>query len=146
MARPFGHAYTVPPTLPVKPPGIAELGEDRDRAQLADSVVRGDQRLAPGLPAGIVTQLLRGRGELHVERVDHRQRDGDLLAGGLRQPLRGEPFATIGGHQVTLVRGAVVIEHRLDPLLPLGPLMRERVPAADPGAEIEGVSQGLCKA
>jgi len=36
---------------------------------------------------------------------------------------------------------AVVIEDRLDPLLPLGALMRERMPQADPRAEIEEVTR-----
>src|SRR5450755_2021430 len=33
----------------------------------------------------------------------------------------------------------MVIEHRLDPLLPLGAQMRERVTAPDPGAQVENV-------
>ena len=37
------------------------------------------------------------------------------------------------------MRAAVVVEHRLDPLLPLATLMRERVPRADPRAQIEDV-------
>jgi hypothetical protein len=52
-----------------------------------------------------------------------------------RQP--GHPLALLQGQQVPAPRDPVVIEHRLHPLLPFGPLLRQRVPAADPGPEIE---------
>ena len=68
----------------LKPAGVAELGEDRDRGQPADPVKRGDQRLAAGLPLRVVVQSSGERRDLHVERVDHRDGDGDLLARGCR--------------------------------------------------------------
>jgi hypothetical protein len=61
---------------------VAEFGEDRDRGQRADPVV-GHQRAAPRLAARVGAQLRVDRRKLDVERVDHRQRDRDLLARGL---------------------------------------------------------------
>ena len=101
-----------------EPGAVTELGEDRDRGQLPDPVVR-HQRLAPGLAARVGAQLLVERRDLRLERVDHRQRDRDLLARGRRQRLRCEPLAPVAGHQLPALRAAVVIQHRLDPLLPL---------------------------
>jgi hypothetical protein len=43
------------------------------------------------------------------------------------------------GHQVASLRAAVVVEHRLDALLPLAALRRERVPQPDPRAQIQNV-------
>ena len=79
------------------------------------------------------------RDQLEVERVDHAQRDRELLARGRRERQAGEPLAVLGAQQVALLRAPVVIEHRVDPLLPLGPLMGEQMPRPDPGAEIEDV-------
>jgi hypothetical protein len=52
--------------------------------RLADAVV-AHQRPAARLAARVEPQLARDRRRLRVERVDHRQRDGDLLAGAGRQ-------------------------------------------------------------
>jgi hypothetical protein len=122
----------------LKPAGVAELGEDGDRGQLPDAIVR-DQRVAAGLPARVRAQLLVDRRELGVERVDHRDRDHDLLACGLGQRLSGKPFAPVANHQLTPVWTAVVVEHGLDPLLPLAALVGERMPRPDPRAQIEDV-------
>jgi hypothetical protein len=103
--------------------------------------VGGDQCLEARLPARVVAQLPGQRRELDVERVDHRQRDGDLIACGHRERLSGGSLTAGGGHQVALVRAAVVVEHRLELLLPLGALMAQRVPPADLGAEIEDVTR-----
>ena len=67
------------------------------------------------------------------------QRDGDLLAGagGKRQALK--PGAVLAGQQAVSLREAVVVEHRLDALLPLAALIDERVTQAHPGAQIEQV-------
>jgi hypothetical protein len=78
---------------------------------------------------------------LDVQRVDHLQRDRDLLAGGGGKLQRGEPLALLQAQQVAALRDPVVVEHRLDPLLPLGPLMRERMTQAHPAAQIQDVSR-----
>jgi hypothetical protein len=121
-----------------EPGAVPELGEDRDRGQLADPVVR-HQRLAPGLAARIRAQLPIQRRDLRLERVDHRERDRDLLARGGAQRLRGEPLAPIADQQRAALRAAMVIQRRLDPLLPLRALLRKRVPQANPRAEVEDV-------
>jgi hypothetical protein len=77
--------------------------------------------------------------ELSAERIDDAERDRDLLTRTGRQRLQGQPGATTLAHQIPSLRTAMVIEHRLDPLLPLRPLMRERVPQPDPGTEIKDV-------
>jgi hypothetical protein len=56
--------------------GVAELGEDRHRGELADPVV-DHQRLAARLAAGVAAQLLVERRELAVQRIDHGQRHGE---------------------------------------------------------------------
>jgi len=50
----------------------------------------GNQRLAAGLPVRTGAQILVQRGDLRLDPVDHRQRDGDLLAcrGGAAVALR----------------------------------------------------------
>jgi hypothetical protein len=78
-------------------------------------------------------------GQLAVERVDHRDRHHDLLTRGRRQRLPREPLAACVGHQVAPLREAVVIEHRLDALLPLATLSDQRVTQPDPGAQIKDV-------
>jgi hypothetical protein len=60
-------------------PAVAQLDQDRDRGQRADAVV-AHQRAAADLAARVDAQLAIDRRQLHVERVDHRQRDGDVLA------------------------------------------------------------------
>ena len=55
------------------------------------------------------------------------------------QLQRGDTFAVGKGQELAGVRDPVVVEHRVHPLLPLGPLMHEHVPAPDPGTEIEQV-------
>ena len=117
---------------------VTQLGQDRDRDQRPDPVV-SHERLAPGLPARVRAQLPVQRRQLPVERVDHRQRDRNRLARRGRQRLSGEPLATVAGHQLTALRAPVVIQGRLDPLLPLAALLRQRVPQPDPRAEIEDV-------
>ncbi len=69
-------------TAVLKAPAVAELGDDRDRDQLPDPVVALDQRFAASLPARVRTQLRIQRGDLALERVDHRKRDRDLLSCG----------------------------------------------------------------
>ena len=67
---------------------------------------------------GALRRLLR-RAKAGIHFVDHLEGDRHLLARGRRQRLGGEPLAAGGGHQIALVRAAVVVEHGLDPLLPL---------------------------
>jgi hypothetical protein len=76
---------------------------------------------------------------LGVVGVDHRQRDGDLLARGRRQRQARQPGARLGGQQAAVGRGAVVIEHGLHALLPLAALIDQRVAQPDAGAQIEQV-------
>jgi hypothetical protein len=79
------------------------------------------------------------RRDLRLDRVDHRQRDRHLLARGKGQRLRGQPLAPVADHQLPPPLAAVVIQGRLDPLLPLRALLGQRVPQPDPGAQIEDV-------
>ena len=71
--------------------------------------------------------------------VDHRQRDGDLLARGRRQRQARQPRARLGGQQAAAGRGAVVIEHGLHALLPLAALIDQGVAQPDAGAQVEQV-------
>ena len=121
-----------------EPRAVAQLGEDRDRGQRADPVV-GHQRLAPGLAARVGAQLLVQRRDLRLERVDHRQRDRDLLTRGRRQRLGRQPLAPVTDQQRAALRTAMVIQRRLDPLLPLRALLRERVAQPHAGTQIEDV-------
>jgi hypothetical protein len=97
------------------------------------------QRPTARLATRVRAQLSRQRRQLRVECVDHRQRDRDLLARARRQRLGGKPALPLAGHQVASLRAAVVIEHRLDALLPLASLLRQRVPQPDPRAQIQDV-------
>src|SRR5215217_7985576 len=119
-------------------PGVAELGQDRDRGQRADAVAR-HQRAAARLAAPVGAQLARQRLRLGVQRVDDRQRDRDLLARRRRQVELLKPLPLFHGEQITSLRNAVVIEHGLDALLPLAALVNERVAQAHAGAQIEQV-------
>lgn len=108
----------------LKAAGIAELGKDRDRRQLTDAVDLIDQRPAPGLLAGILAQRAIERAELQVDRVDHPERDRELLARRARESQGGDPLAVGEREQLASVRAAAVEEHRLHPtLLPLRALM-----------------------
>ena len=69
----------------MKAAGVAQLGEDRDCGQPPDPEDRIDQRAAALLLAGVGAQLLVKRDELEIERVDHAERDRDLLSGGDRE-------------------------------------------------------------
>ena len=117
---------------------VAELGEDRDRGELADAV-EPHQRLAAGLAARVAAQLGGDRRLLGVERVDHRQRDRDLLARRVRQRDPFQPRAVRGPEQAVFLRVPVVIEDRVDALLPLAALIDEAVTQPDPRAQIEQV-------
>ena len=121
-----------------EPRAVTQLREDRHRDQRPDPVV-DHQRLAPRLTARIGAQLLVDRRELTVERVDHPERDRHLLARCRGQRLRGQPVTPVSGHQLTTLRAAVVIQRRLDPLLPLAALLRQRVPQPHPRAQIQDV-------
>jgi hypothetical protein len=71
------------------------------------------------------------------QRVNHGERDGDLLTRGGRQWLCREPRPASQGQQFAALWAAVVIQDRLDTLLPLTPPMRQRVPQPDLSAEIQ---------
>jgi hypothetical protein len=118
--------------------GVTELGNDRDRGQRADPIV-GHQRFASRLATRERAQLFIQRSDLLVKRVDHRQRNSDLLARALRQRLGGEPCESVAVDQVSSLWAPVVVEHRLDPLLPLPALLRKGVTQPHPCAEIEDV-------
>jgi hypothetical protein len=66
--------------------------------------------LHPGLAARIRSHLFIERGDLRIERVDHRERDVHLLARALPR-LRGQPREPVAVQQVPALRAAVVIEH-----------------------------------
>jgi hypothetical protein len=96
-----------------EPLGVAELGQDRDRGQLPNPEL-AQQRFAARLVARERTLPLIQWGQLNVERVDHFQRDGDLLA---RRDGQCEPGAALVRQQFAAPRAAVVIWDRLDALL-----------------------------
>jgi len=121
-----------------KPRAVAQLGQDRDRGQLPDLVVT-HQRPAARLTARVRAQLPVQGGDPRLDRVDHRQRDRDLLARGVRQRLSGQPLAPVTDHQLAALHAAVVIQRRLDPLLVLRALLRKRVAQPHPGAQIQDV-------
>ena len=56
-----------------------------------------------------------------------------------RQRQARRATRVLARQQPAALRAAVVIEHRLDPLLPLAALIDERVAQPDPGAQIEDV-------
>lgn len=94
-----------------------------------------------GVRAGLVarerTQPAVKRTQLSVERVDHGQREGDLLARGDRQWLGRQPRAAADRQQLAALWAPVVIQDRLDALLPLTALMRQRVTQPDLGPKIQ---------
>src|SRR5579862_3184823 len=97
---------------------IAELAQDRDRGQLADPVV-AHQRLAARLEARVGAQLTLDRLQLTPDLVDHPQRDVDLQPRRLGQLQALQPGAVVGGQKLPALRYTVVVQLRLDPLLPL---------------------------
>jgi hypothetical protein len=84
-------------------------------------------------------QLAIQRCQLDLERVDHRHRDGDLLARRRGQRRPREPRPALNGHQPAPLRAAVVIEHGLDALLPLAALIDQRVTQPHTRAHVEQV-------
>jgi hypothetical protein len=95
------------------------------------------QRLAPRLATRVRAQLAIKRGDLHLERIDDRDRDRDLLARRGRQPPRRKPLASLDGHQAAALRTAMVIQRCLDPLLPFAALLRQHVAQPQPLTQIE---------
>jgi hypothetical protein len=95
------------------------------------------QRPAAGLAPGIGAKVRIQRRQLGFVRVDQGERDRDLLARCWRQLKRREPGACLGAEQPGARRGTVVIERRLDALLPLATLVDERVAQPDPGTQLE---------
>ena len=75
--------------------------------------------------------------DLGIQRLDHRQGDGDGLAGGRAQRLDpGQPVA-VPAQQITLGRGAQVIQGGVHALLPAGALIGQVLvqPDLDPGLQ-----------
>jgi hypothetical protein len=66
----------------------------------------------------------------HVDRVDDREEQRDLLPCGRRQWLSGEPFEEVPGDQLLAVRHTVVIEHRSRVTVGLAGRARKRAPRA----------------
>jgi hypothetical protein len=66
-------------------------------------------------------------------------RDRDLLARARRQRLSAKPALPLARHEIPSLRAPVVVEHRLDALLPFAALLRERVTQPDPRAQIKDV-------
>jgi hypothetical protein len=107
------------PARPGQPAG------DRQRGHRPDPVQPGGQRLGPGQVPGRVGQLMPHHVQPGLQRVDHLQGGGDL-----QLPGRGQPGGCCGpqpgharlGAQRTLaqLRGALVEQHRVDPLRPGG--------------------------
>jgi len=91
------------------------------------------------LAAGVEAQLPVKRGDLRVQRLGHRYRDGDLLTRSIGQLDPLKPGATFTAEQVQLatVGQPMVVEHRADALLPLTALIDQRVTQADLRAQIE---------
>jgi hypothetical protein len=69
---------------------VAELGEDRGRADRPDPVQALAQRAAAGLPGGERAQLPVERHQLQVEHVEHAQGERDELAAGRGKLDTGE--------------------------------------------------------
>jgi len=74
-----------------------------------------------------------------VERVDHAERDRELLSRDLGDLQARQPAAPVGCEelQVRASGQPVVVEHRPDPLLPLAAIIDQRMPQPDPCAEID---------
>jgi hypothetical protein len=103
--------------------------------------VEAHQRLAAGPTTCVGAQVLVQRGELNIQRGDHPKRGRDLLARGGRQREAFPPLATLLGQKTNaaVVRTTVVVEHRMNPLLPLAALVDQRVAQPNPRAQIEDV-------
>ena len=114
----------------------AELGEDHDACQRTHPEMRLECAAAR-LTTRIGAQLLIQRRDPRIERVDHLQRDRDLFASGGWQRQLLQPRAVHGAQQTSALGQPVVIEHGLDPLLPLTTVIHQRVAQPDPRAEIE---------
>src|SRR5829696_5880818 len=119
---------------------LARRRQARHVAELAADPVVAHQRPATGLAAGQPAQPLLERGELAVERLDHRQRHLDPLAGGVGQLESGEEVAALGAQQlVRRAPDAVVEERRLDSLQPARALVDERLAQPRAGAPLAHV-------
>jgi hypothetical protein len=81
--------------------------------------------------ARVGAQLAIDRGDLDVERVDHRQRDGDLLTRGLGSAACSTQ-ARFSREQIAPPRQPVGVEHGLDALLPLAALIAQHVTQPHP--------------
>ena len=120
----------------LKAAGVAELGQDRDRRQRPDAVDLINQRAAAGLRARIARSA-RSTGPICTSIASIISSAIVSCSAPRRAASARRPFAVGERQQLAGVRNAVVIEHRVHPLLPLGALMHQRVPAPHPGAQIE---------
>src|SRR6266542_4211097 len=112
---------------------IAELGQDRGRADWPDPVQALNQRATAGLAAGIGAQLA-------VERREHAQPQRDEPSSGgrkLRSPQRLPP-----GLRASQSAGHPLVEQlRVHALLPGGALIDQRLAQAHQRAQLEDLRQ-----
>ena len=106
----------------------------------ADSVMR-HQCAAAAEPARIALELVVQRPQLRVEVLNDRQRDLDLLARGVRQRQHVKLLAGVvtfeAPEPTRLRRHAMVEQHGVDALQPLGALIHQRLAQPHPGAQVK---------
>src|SRR6266542_5312311 len=118
---------------------IAELRQDRGRAHRPDPVQACDQGAAAGLAAGEGAELSVERRQFAIDRVDHPQRQRDELAPG-RGELRPRERLPAGARaRPQPGRHTLVEELRLQPLLPGGALLDQRLAHPHARAQLEQV-------
>jgi hypothetical protein len=100
----------------------------------ADPVV-GHQRAAATQPPRVTLELEVQQPQLSVEVLDHRQGDLNLLLIGRRQGEAGQLFAGVVAFEAAepagLRRHAMMEQHGVDALQPLGALIEERLAQPD---------------
>jgi hypothetical protein len=119
--------------------GIAELGQDRGRAHRPDPVQASDQGAAAGLAAGEGVQIAVERRQFAIDRLDHPLRQRDELAPGRRELRPREGLPAGAGARPQAGRHTLVEELRLQPLLPGGALIDQRLAHPHAGAQLEDV-------
>ena len=109
------------------------MGLDQHRAQITaewidtDTGELGRARISPALRGDVRRFFKRFAG----------QPTAPTLATWPSRPRRRRGAATRSGPRPVSLREAVVVERRLDALLPLAALIDQRVTQPDPGAQIE---------
>jgi hypothetical protein len=118
---------------------IAQFGDDRGGGHRPDPVQPCDQRPAARLTARKQRQRPVQRRQLVIDHVDHPQRQRQQLTTGRRQLDRRKRLPASAGARPHAGRHALVEQLRLQPLLPSGALVDQRLAQPHARAQLQNL-------